>query len=388
MIDRRAGKAAANGPIMLAANSCWNIVNFRRPLLAALSAAGHQLVVVAPEDGYSGRLAALGATFVPIRLASSGLSPLADARLVADYARLLRAHRPAALLGFTIKPNIYASLAARGTGIPVINNISGLGTAFLRPGPLQRLVTLLYRAALSRSATVFFQNPDDRALFLDRRLVRPAQARLLSGSGIELGHFTPRPKPAGDGVRFLLIARLLWDKGVGEYVEAARQLRQTYPTARFALLGPVGADNRSAVPQATVDGWVAEGVVDYLGEAADVRPAIAAADCVVLPSYREGMPRSLIEAAAMGRPAIASDVPGCRQAVEDGVTGFLCAVRSADSLAQAMARMIDLSPAEREKMGAAARELALRAFDEKLVVRAYLDALADHGVIAPAAAGA
>ncbi|MEO7505238.1 MAG: glycosyltransferase family 4 protein [Sphingomicrobium sp.] len=387
MTDRWAGKAVANGPIMLAANSCWNIVNFRRPLLAALSAAGHQLVVVAPNDGYADRLAALGATFVPIRLASSGLSPLADARLVADYARLLRAHRPAALLGFTIKPNIYASLAARGTGIPVINNISGLGTAFLRPGPLQHLVTLLYRAALSGSATVFFQNPDDRALFLDRRLVRPAQVRLLSGSGIDLGQFTPRPGPAGDGVRFLLVARLLWDKGVGEYVEAARQLRQTYPTARFALLGPVGADNRSAVPQATVDGWVAEGVVDYLGEAADVRPAIAAADCVVLPSYREGMPRSLIEAAAMGRPAIASDVPGCRQAVEDGVTGFLCAVRSADSLAQAMARMIDLSPAEREKMGAAARELALRAFDEKLVVRAYLDALADHGVIAPAAAG-
>lgn len=366
---------------MLAANSCWNIVNFRRPLLEALAAAGYRLLVVAPEDGYSAQLAALGAEFVPIRLASSGLSPLADARLIADYARLLRVHRPAALLGFTVKPNIYASLAARGTGVRVINNISGLGTAFLRPGPLQRLVSALYRAALSRSAIVFFQNPDDRALFLNRRLVRAGQARLLPGSGIDLVRFAPRPRPGaeGEGLRFLLIARMLWDKGVGDYVEAARLLRPAHPAARFALLGPVGADNRSAVPRATIDRWVAEGVIEYVGETDDVRPAIAAADCVVLPSYREGLPRSLIEAAAMARPAIASDVPGCRQAVVEGVTGFLCAPRSADALAAAMARMIALDTAARKKMGAAAREMAERAFDQKLVVRAYLDALATEG---------
>ncbi len=366
---------------MLAANSGWNIVNFRRPLLEALSAAGYRLLVVAPDDGYSAQLTALGAEFVPIRLASSGLSPLADARLIADYARLLRTHRPVALLGFTVKPNIYASLAARGTGIRVINNISGLGTAFLRPGPLQRLVTALYRVALRRSATVFFQNSDDRALFLGRRLVRPGQARLLPGSGIDLARFAPRPSPGADGagLRFLLIARMLWDKGVGDYVEAARRLRPAHPAVRFALLGPVGADNRSAVPRATIDRWEAEGVIEYGGETDDVRPAIAAADCVVLPSYREGLPRSLIEAAAMARPAIASDVPGCRQAVVEGVTGFLCAARSADALAAAMARMIALDPSVRKKMGAAAREMAERAFDQKLVVRAYLDALSSKG---------
>ncbi len=374
---------------MFAANSCWNIVNFRRPLLKALSTAGYRLLVVAPADAYSPQLAALGAAFVPIDLKSSGLSPLADARLTARFARLLRVHRPAALLGFTIKPNIYASLAARGTDIAVINNISGLGTAFLRPGPLQRLVSTLYRAALGRSVAVFFHNPDDRDLFVGRRLVRPGQARLLPGSGIDLARFAPRRRPRsdGEGVRFLLIARMLWDKGVGEYVEAARQLRRTHPAARFALLGPLGADNRSAAPAAAIDGWVAEGVVEYLGETDDVRPAIAAADCIVLPSYREGLPRSLIEASAMARPAIASDVPGCRHAVDDGVTGFLCAPRSAVALAEAMERMIALSPAERKKMGEAAREMATRAFDETLVVRAYLDALAENGVAGPLGGG-
>ncbi len=387
MVEGDAQPVAEAPLIMFAANSCWNIVNFRRPLLKALSAVGYRLLVVAPADDHSPQLAALGAAFIPIDFRSSGLSPLADARLTAVYARLLRAHRPAALLGFTIKPNVYASLAARGTGIAVINNISGLGTAFLRPGLLQRLVTLLYRAALGQSATVFFQNPDDQALFVDRKLVRMAQARLLPGSGIDLAHYSPRSRPEGEGVRFLLIARLLWDKGVREYVEAARQLRRVHPAARFALLGPLGADNRSAVPAAAVEGWVAEGVVEYLGEVDDVRASIAAADCIVLPSYREGLPRSLIEGAAMARPAIASDVPGCRQAIDDGVTGFLFAPRSADSLAEAMARMIALPPAERKKMGAAARKMAARAFDEKLVVRAYLDALADQGVAAQPARG-
>ena len=380
---------AARSPIVLTANSCWNIVNFRSGLLDELAAAGHPVEVLAPLDDHAQKLVQRGIPLSSLRIDNKGLSPRRDARLFLDYRRELRRIGPAALLSFTIKPNIYGSLAAASLGIPVINNISGLGTAFLRGGWLERLVGRLYRAALRRSATVFFQNADDKALFERRGLVGPDQARLLNGSGVDLDAFTPRPGalPAtGPAPTFLLIARMLWDKGVGEFVAAARIVRERLPGARFQLLGPLGADNRSAVPRAEVDAWVAEGVVDYLGEQADVRPFLAAADCVVLPSYREGLPRTLIEAAAMGRPAIATDVPGCRAAIDDGVTGLLCAPRSAESLAQTMLRFAALPPSAREKMASAARKMAVEAFDQRAVAAAYLAAL-DRAGVPPSAAG-
>ena len=363
--------------VVIAANSSWNVVNFRGGLLLGLVEAGYRVLVVAPEEGASAaQVGALGAEFAPIAFKSSGRSPLADLWLAIDYWRLLRRRRPFAVLGFTIKPNIYGSVAARLTGARMINNISGLGTAFLRPGSLQWLVSRLYKMALARSSTVFFQNEEDRSLFVGRNLVRARQAALLPGSGVDLDRFAPRPERAQDGeVRFLLLARLLWDKGVGEFVEAARTVRARHPSARFQLLGFVGADNRSAVPRATLDLWVRERAVDYLGETDDVRPFIAGADCIVLPSYREGLPRSLIEAAAMAKPAIATDVAGCRAAVDDGVTGFLCEAKSAPALAAAMERMMALAPGERQSMGQAARDKAERTFDEKLIVAAYLRAL-------------
>ena len=373
-----ADEAEARRTIVVTANSSWNIVNFRAGLIRALIGAGHPVVVIAPDEGSNAaRIEELGARFVAIRLRGSGLSPVDDARLLWTYVRLFRRLRPFAMLGYTIKPNIYGSIAAEVTGVRVINNISGLGTAFLRAGPLQRLATSLYRRALRRSHVVFFQNPDDRELFLKRRLVRGSQARLLPGSGVDLVHFAPKPARDADGlVRFLLIARLLWDKGVGEFVEAARMLRSRHPGARFQLLGFVGADNRSAIPTTTLEAWVAEGVVEYLGETDDVREAIAQSDCVVLPSYREGLPRSLIEAAAIGRPVITTDVPGCRDAIEVGETGLLCEVRSATLLAAAMERMIAMPAAEREIMGRRARDRAERTFDQKLIIDAYLGALA------------
>ena len=379
----------ARPPIVLTANSSWNIVNFRSGLIDALEATGHKVEVLAPLDDHTQNLVQRGIPLSSLRIDNKGLSPLRDGRLFLDYRRELRRIGPAALLSFTIKPNIYGSLAAASLGIPVINNISGLGTAFLRGGWLERLVGRLYRAALRRSATVFFQNADDKALFEQRGLVRPDQARLINGSGVDLDAFAPRPSAppgAGSAPTFLLIARMLWDKGIGEYVAAARIVRARLPAARFQLLGPLGADNRSAVPRAEVDAWVAEGVVDYLGEQTDVRPFLAAADCVVLPSYREGLPRTLIEAAAMGRPAIATDVPGCRAAVDDGVSGLLCAPRSADALAQTMLRFAALDPSAREKMASAARQKAVGAFDQRAVAAAYLAAL-DRAGVSPCAAG-
>jgi glycosyltransferase involved in cell wall biosynthesis len=363
--------------ILISINAAWNILNFRLGLIRALQAEGYRVVALAPPDAWSGRFAELGIEYHPIEIDRQGVSPLRDARLFARYYRILRRIRPDAYLGYTAKPNVYGSLAAQALGIPVINNVSGLGTAFIRQGLLTRIVSQLYRTAFRRSATVFFQNEEDRDLFVRGRLVRADRAGLLPGSGIDLDRFrpSPAPAPAPDAIAFLLIARLLWDKGVGEYVEACRRLRAELPGARFRLLGFLDVPNRTAVARADVEAWVAEGLIDYLGPADDVRPAIAAADCVVLPSYREGLPRTLLEAAAMAKPIIATDVPGCRQVVDKGMNGFLCAARDPGSLADAMLRMARLSGEERQAMGAAGRAKMEAEYDERLVVARYLAAI-------------
>jgi glycosyltransferase involved in cell wall biosynthesis len=345
-------------------------------LIRALRSAGYEPVVIAPQDpAVDDRMRDLGVERIAIDIDRSGINPFADLRLLARFRSLLKGLRPAAYLGYTIKPNIYGSFAAASLGIPALPNVSGLGTAFIRGGPLQMIVTRLYRTGFRRAPVVFFQNEEDRQLFLQRRIVRPDQARVLPGSGVDLERFRPAPR-AADAPVFLFIGRLLRDKGVVEFVDAARSLRPEYPNARFQLLGPVDKGNRTAIHRSEIDSWVAEGVVEHLGTTDDVRPFIAAATAIVLPSYREGLPRSLLEAAAMTRPLIATDVPGCRDVVVDGVNGYLCTARDAGSLAAAMRRLAQLPPAQRLAMGEAGRHRVQERFSEAFVVRAYLDVLA------------
>lgn len=369
--------------IVLSINSSWNLVNFRGNLIARLIAEGFEVVALSPTDEHVPALRALGVRHIALDMDAKGVSPLGDLRLAARYRRILRALRPAAFLGWTIKPNVYGSLAARSLGIPVVNNISGLGTAFIKVNLLTRIVRLLYRAALSRSSTVFFQNGQDRDLFVEQRLVDPAQTVLLPGSGIDLARFVPvaaaeSTVEPGAPV-FLLVARLLRDKGVVEFVDAARIVRAERPDTEFHLLGFLDAENRTAIPRAEVEAWEREGVVRYLGSASDVRPYLAGATAVVLPSYREGMPRSLLEAAAMGRPLIATDVPGCTEIARAGENAILCRSRDARSLADAMLAMLALTPAERAAMGARSRRIAETEFDVSVVEARYLEAIARAG---------
>lgn len=358
--------------ILISSNSAWNLANFRKPVIEALVGAGHEVICVAPADGHEGRLEAMGARFRPVSMRATGTSPLEDLRLLLDYIRVIRSERPHLFLGFTAKPNIYGSLGARLAGVPVVATISGLGSAFLKGGALGWVLLRLYRAALGRARAIFFQNASDRDLFIARRIARPDQARLVAGSGVDLDYFVLTPMEARPEVRFLLVARLLLDKGIGEFVEAARIVRRRFPNARFQLLGGPGGDNPSAVPQADLARWAAEAIVEQLGVRDDVRPEIAAADCVVLPSYREGLSRSLLEAAAMGRPLVASDVPGCREVIDHGVSGFLCDVRSAGSLAAAMDQIAAMSPAERAVMGTAGRRKVAAEYDQRRVADIYL----------------
>jgi glycosyltransferase involved in cell wall biosynthesis len=307
-----------------------------------------------------------------------GTSPVRDLALYARYRALLGRLRPDAFLGYTIKPNIYGSLAAHAHGIPVINNVAGLGVTFMRSGPLNRLVRAMYKTALRRSHHVFFQNPDDRRVFTTAGIVPEIRTSLLPGSGIDLDYFSPsvETRTQGSDFTFLLVSRLLWAKGIGEYVAAAELLRARSPGMRFQIAGILEPGRSGAVPEADVRRWQEQGSIEYLGALTDVRPAINRADCVVLPSYYpEGTPRSLLEAAALGRPLITCDVPGCREIVREGVNGFLCKPRDVDDLATAMGRMAALPSDKLLRMRQDSRHEAEQRFDEQIVVRRYLAAI-------------
>ncbi|MGE0873768.1 MAG: glycosyltransferase family 4 protein [Burkholderiales bacterium] len=362
--------------VWIAINTAWNIANFRAGLIAALQAGGFRVTAYAPPDAYVPAIEALGARFVPMALENARTNPLLELGTLLRMLRLLGGERPSLLLTYTPKVNIYLSLAARVRGIPVIANVSGLGRTFIAGGWLTRVTRLLYRAAFSWPRKVFFQNAQDRDEFIAAGLVRTERTALLPGSGVDVARFSPRPARPEDGrFVFLMAARLLWDKGVREYVDAARLLRAEFPHAVFRLVGFLDVPSPAAVPRADVEAWQREGLIDYPGHADDMAPLYAAADCVVLPSYREGMPRTLLEAAAMGLPVCATDVPGCRHAVVEGETGFLCPPRDAASLADAMRRVLRLAPEARRAMGAAARARVLREFDERIVIARYLEAV-------------
>ncbi len=363
--------------LILFANSLWNLANFRHALIQALREEGYRVSVAGPDEALSHPHAAVLGPVETLPIHSDAINPMRDARLLAAIGRMLRRRRPAALLSFTPKPNIYGALAARLIGVPAIPNVSGLGTAFLSGGLLRKLVMALYRAAFARVPVVFFQNPDDRDLFIAHRLVRAKQARLLPGSGVDCSRFAPVERKLEEGapLRFLFVGRLLAQKGLRELVDAIRLVKKKHPDARFALLGFLGTANRSAISEAELNAWINEGLVEYLGSVDDVRPHLAQADAVILPSWREGLPRSLLEAAAMGKPLIASDVPGCREIVQDDVNGFLHEVKSATSISSALCRFIDLSAEDRAAMGSASRRRALDEFAEQRVMDAYVTAM-------------
>ena len=365
--------------VVITVNMAWNLINFRANLIRGLLGAGYEVVALAPNDRHASRVRELGCRFIHLPMDNMGTNPLRDLLLLWRYFRLFRKIRPVAMLGFTIKPNVYGSIAARWLGIPVVNNIAGLGKTFLHEGWLNRVARVLYRIALSCSRRVFFQNQDDLNLFVENGLVREDKAARLPGSGVDTAHFAPQAvsTQTDSAFRFLLLARLIWDKGVGEYIEAVRILRDAGMKVDARLLGFLDVRNPAAISRKQVESWQAEGMVTYLGDANDVRPHLAAVDCVVLPSYREGAPRSLLEAASMAKPVITSDVPGCRDVVLAGKTGYLVPAKDPRALADAMQRMARLPVEEREKMGKAARQFVVDKYDERKVVEAYIAVMRD-----------
>lgn len=362
--------------VALVANTSWYVFNFRAALIRSLLSKGYEVVVLAPYDQYAEEFPKWGVKYCPTKMYNKGTNPLQDLALTYKFYQCFRRERPDVLLTYTIKPNIYASVAAGALNIPVINNVSGLGTLFIDSSPVTRLVQRMYKFAMRRSAKIFFQNNDDLAVFLDAGLAHPSVIERIPGSGVDTRKFgLAEARRNDDRFTFLLPARLLWQKGVGEFVKAARVIKARYSGARFQLLGFLDVDNRSAVSRAQMEEWLQEGVVEYLGVTDNVVEPLRAADCVVLPSYREGVPRSLLEAASVGKPIITTRSVGCREVVDDGVNGFLCAPRDADDLAEKMEWMMNLSQHERTAMGLRGRDKMIREFDERFVIDRYLTAI-------------
>lgn len=361
--------------IVLTVNAAWNALNFRRPVIEALLSQGHNVTILAPVDHAADQLRALGCDVVNLEMDVQGLSPRKDARLIGHFRHHFAALKPDVVLSYTVKNNIFGAIAAKRLNIPFLPNISGLGTAFLSGGALRLVVENLYRFAFHGLPILFFQNPDDKDLFVQRGLAQSQQSRLLAGSGVDLDHFTSAPMPVHSKTVFLMISRLLRDKGAVEFVEAAKIIRSKHENVHFQMLGSVNAANRSALGVDDLERWTSEGIIEHLGEHADVRPFIRQADCIVLPSYREGAPRTLIEAASMARPLIATDVPGCRHVVDHERTGLLCKPRDPVSLARSCTEFLSFSRDRRRRMGCEGRRKMHREYCQSFVIKAYLQAI-------------
>ncbi|MDQ3058650.1 MAG: glycosyltransferase family 4 protein [Pseudomonadota bacterium] len=363
---------------LLIASLAESLINFRGSLIAALQARGLQVHVAAPDlpqgDPIRQQLQARGVVVHNVVLRRTGTNPVADVQTLWSLWRLMRRVQPSHVLGYTVKPVIYGSLAAWLAGVPRrFALVTGLGYAFQQQGQggaLQVLVQRLYALALGRVQTVIFQNPDDEALFRQRALVTPgARTCVVNGSGVNVATFSVAPLLPGPPC-FLLIARLLGDKGVREYAQAACRVRALHPSVRCLLVGWIDT-NPDAIAQHELDAWVADGMLEFLGRLSDVRPAIADCSVYVLPSYREGTPRTVLEAMAMGRAIITTDAPGCRETVVDGDNGFMVPVKSVDALEQAMLKFIN-DPMLAARMGQRARQVAEEKYDVHKVNAAML----------------
>ncbi|MCC8062194.1 MAG: glycosyltransferase family 4 protein [Rikenellaceae bacterium] len=356
--------------ILFSDNTLWGLLNFRRGVIEYMIRSGFEVVLVAPTDPMCD-LEELpgGAKYIPVELSRTGTNVFADLAYYKALKRIYRAERPDYIFHYTIKPNIYGTLAARSLGIRSSAMIAGLGHVYSENGIGAGVARAMYKYAMRYPQKVMVLNRANRDTLLERKVVAPDKLVWLEGGeGVDLSKFAPQPMPSNERPVFLMICRLLYEKGYAEYVAAAEALRGR---AEFRIMGPIDS-HPAAVPRSVVEADAARGVIRYIEFSPDVLSQAAQADCIVLPSYyHEGLSRVLMEALAFGRPIVASDIAGCRETVRDGANGFLCAPKDAASLTEACRRFLALSPGQRAKMARQSRLLAEQVFDERSVIRTY-----------------
>lgn len=362
--------------IIFSSNISWSIYNFRLKLLKSLQEDGHEIITVANEDDYSKKLIAEGFHFEAINLNNNSTNPIEDFKTIYKYYKIYKRIRPDVICHNAIKPNIYGTIAAGILNIPVVNNISGLGTLFIKKSFSTRIAKILYKFSQIKATKVFFQNSDDLNLFISNKLIRKSKAVLIPGSGVDTSRFIPREsKEEKLDFHFLFIGRLIYDKGIREYIEAVRMLKKKYPLVIFNVLGPLYINNGTAISEQTLNSWIQSNDIIYLGKTDIVEEVMMGADCIVLPSYREGLSKVLIEASSMALPIVTTNVPGCCDVVIDNETGYLCEVKNSKDLAKKMEKMILLPFKNRQEMGVKARERAIDVFDDKIIIRQYKEVI-------------
>ena len=362
--------------IAFVTNTCWNVYNFREGLAKYFLNAGHEVISLSPKDEYTPKVVGWGVQHFDTPIDQTGTNPVKDFQYCRNLLSIFREERPDVALCFTIKSNIYASIAGRLSGTPTICNVSGLGTVFLVKGILGLFAINLYRFAFRHSFKVFFQNQDDKDMFLSRINLDPQKVGLLPGSGINLERFSYSTPKVGSPTKFLMIARIIEEKGVREFVHAAREIKKRNRSAVFTLIGLYDKTHTRSIPEEEFEAWVNEDNLTYLPHSDDIKNHIRNNEVVVLPSYREGTPRTLLEGAAMGRTILSSNVPGCKEVVEDGQNGYLFEVKDFKSLSDKMELYMNLENDKKVLFSKNSRKLVERKFDEKLVIEKYKEAIA------------
>lgn len=356
--------------IAFVANTCWNIYNFRKGLVNHFISNGEEVIVLAPKDEYTEQVAKWGAKCIHTPLDGTGANPLKDFGYIKNLHSIFRSEKPDVILSFTIKSNIYTCLAGKINRIPVICNVSGLGTVFLVKGLSGKMAMVLYRLAFRFSSHIFFQNADDKRLFSSKIKVKDEKAGVLPGSGIDLGQFEPIPYPRSKKTRFVMVSRVIIEKGVREYAEAASSFSEE-ENVSFTLVGKFDEHHSRSVKKEELNHWINSGWIEYKEHSDKIAEIIADHDAVVLPSYREGTSRTLLEGAAIGRPLLTSDVPGCRDVVRDGYNGFLFEAKNSKNIVDKLKLFLSLSHDERKQMAANSRALVQETYDEKIVIDMY-----------------
>jgi len=364
--------------ILFSSNVSWSIFNFRKRLLKSFQNSGHKIFTVANKDSYSKKLEELGFDFFELKFNNNSKNPISDLLLIIKYIFIYKKIKPDIILHNAVKPNIYGTIAANILKIPTINNISGLGTVFIKKSLSTYLVRYLYKYSQNKANKIFFQNSDDLNLFVNNKLIEEKKCRLINGSGSDINYFKPLNKTIkSKNFQFLFLGRLLFDKGIREYIGAAKMLKNKYTNVNFNILGPFALKNSSSIKREDLANWIQSKTIDYLGTTDDVREFLRNTDCVVLPSYREGMSKALIESSLMGIPIVTTNVPGCKDVIKNNVTGFLCKEKNIIDLTAKMERMLNLKRDDFIKMKYEARKRSVKLFDDNLIQKAYNDEITD-----------
>lgn len=372
--------------IVISANSTWNLINFRIGLIKALINKNYQVVCLIPRGDSSDVLRDLGVRIREISIDPTGTNILAEIRYFINLSYILYKESPNYYFGFTIKPNIYGALISKFFGIKAILNITGLGSSFLRRNLLTKITFFLYKIAFSSATFVFFQNKDDQQLFYKNKILLHNRTKILPGSGVDLKKFSRKYIPSvsyeffnknssDSDFKFLLISRLLADKGIYEFIESIKVLKRENRKFTALIIGAIDGLNSSGIDQSELNHWISHGLIIHYNFIDDVRPFIFNADCVVLPSYREGTPKSLLEAGAMGKPLITTNVPGCKDVIDDGVNGFICKSRSSEDLAKAMRKVLSMDKKILDTFGEESYKKISNEYDENIVHKMYLNVI-------------